>query len=420
MSRRMGGRGTRGKRLGEIVMLVAVLAGCDGGEPRAATPGVVGDTIVLGALTPLSDAVAVIGKPILAGVTTYFDKLNAEQGGVGGKYKVRILAEDITYANPSSGAQKYQKIKDQVAMFAMVLGTDQVNGVLPLLTEDTLIAVPTTFDAEWVRDERLLPWGVPYQLQAINGVGYALTEGGHAGQTVCTMTLATGYGQATVEGVEHLAKAMGFRVAVNATFKQDDQDFVAPVTQLKNAGCGVIMLAALPNVTGKVLGTAAQLGFAPRWIGTSPSWHHALAASPIKDYLVKTFWQSWDGPEATDTTEAGVRTMLAAQAKYAPDQGPDWYYYGGYIMAFAIHAMLEKAVASGDLTRAGFKAASASAGTVTSDGLASPWTYGEVASRNPPRVASILRVNPAEPLGLTLARRGFSVPAAATYEFAKR
>lgn len=419
MSSRFGVRGARGSSTAAL-SLALLLAACGGGEPPAATPGVVGDTIVLGALIPLSDAVAVIGKPMLAGVTAYFDKVNAEQGGVGGKYKVRILAEDITYANPSSGAQKYQKIKDQVAMFAMVLGTDQVNGVLPLLAEDSLIAVPTTFDAEWVRDERLLPWGIPYQLQAINGVGYALTEGGHEGQSVCTMSLATGYGQATVEGVEHLAKEMSFPIAVKATFKQDDQDFVAPVTQLKNAGCQVVMLASLPSVTGKVLGTAAQLGYAPRWIGTSPSWHHALAASPIKDYLARTFWQSWDGPSASDTSEAGVRTMLAAQAKYAPQQGPDWYYYGAYIMGFAIHAMLEQAVASGDLSRVGFRAASTAARTVTSDGLVSEWHYTDAASRTPPRTSSILKVNPADPLGLELVRRGVSVPAAASYEFVKR
>ena len=402
-----------------VVTFALAACGGAGGAAAARTPGIAGDTIFIGALTPLSDAVAVIGKPMLAGLTAYFDKVNAEEGGVSGKYKVKVLAEDITYANPSSGAQKYQKLKDQVAMFGMLVGTDQVNGVLPLLAEDSIIAVPTTFDAAWVRNEHLLPWGTPYQLQAINGIGYALTDGGYAGKTVCTMTLATGYGQAAVDGVEYLAKAMGFKVPVNATFKQDDQDFVAPVTQLRNAGCGVIMLAALPSVTGKVLGTAAQLGFAPRWIGTSPSWHQALASSPIKDYLVKTFWQSWDGPALSDTAEAGVRTMLAAQATYSPGQAPDWYYYAGYTLAFPIRAMLEKAIASGDLTRSGMGAASQAPGTVASDGLVSAYTYGAASTRNPPRTATIFRVNLSAPLGLEVVKRGVSVAAAQAYVFEK-
>ncbi len=389
------------------------------GDDAKRTPGVSGDTIYLGALTPLSDAVAVIGKPLLGGLTAYFDKVNAEEGGIGGKYKVKILAEDITYANPSSGAQKYQKIKDQVAMFASVVGTDQVNGLLPLLAEDGMIAMPTTFDAEWVRNEHLLPWGTPYQLQAINGVGYALTDGGLGGKTVCTMTLATGYGQASVEGVEYLAKAMNFTIGMNATYKQDDQDFVAPVTQLRNAGCGVILLAALPSLTGKVLGTAAQLGFAPRWVGTSPSWHHALAASPIKDYIVKNLWVSIDGPAIGDTSVAGMRTMLATQAKYSPGQAPDYYYYSGYISAFAVHAMLEKAVASGDLSRGGMRAASQAFASTTTDGLFSEYIYGAVGSRNPPRSSTVFRVNPAALIGLEVQQREVSVPAAQSYVFVK-
>jgi ABC-type branched-subunit amino acid transport system substrate-binding protein len=406
--------------LGAGLTMAVTACGGSGGDQAARTPGVSGDTIYIGALAPLSDAVAVIGKPMVAGLTTYFDKVNAEQGGIGGRYVVKVVAEDITYANPSTGAQKYQKIKDQVAMLGMVIGTDQVNGILPLLAEDDMIAVPTTFDAEWVRDPHLLPWGSPYQLQAINGVGYALTQGGHAGQTVCTMALATGYGQATVEGVDHLAREMGFTIPVKATFKQDDQDFVAPITQLKNAGCGVVMLASLPSVTGKVLGTAAQLGYAPRWIGTSPSWHQALAASPIKDYLVKAFWLSWDGPSLADTAVAGAKTMLAAQAAYAPNQPADFYYYAAYIMAFPIREMLERAVASGDLTRAGLRAASTALGSVDSDGLVSPYAYGAVEARNPPRTATIFRVNAADPLGLEVAAQGVSMPAAESYTFTRR
>ncbi len=404
------------------VMTALAVSACGGGTADTAvrTPGISNDTIYLGALTPLSDAVAVIGKPMLAGLTAYFDRVNSEQGGVGGRYKVKFIAEDITYVNPSSGVQKYQKLKDQVAMIGIVIGTDQVNGILPLLAEDNLIAVPATFDAEWVREENLMPWGPPYQLQAINGVGYALSDGGHAGQTVCTMTLATGYGKATAEGVEYLAKEMGFAVAVNATFRQDDQEFVAPVTQLKNAGCGVVMLASLPSVTGKVLGTAAQLGFAPRWIASSPSWHHALAASPIKDYLRQNFWLSLDGPAMGDTTEAGVRTMRAAKDTYSPGQEDDFYYFAGYLSAFHTHAMLEKAVESGDLTRDGLRAASQAFASTVSDGLASEYTYGAVASRNPPRSGTLFRVNPAAVIGLEVEKRNVSVPAAQSYTFGSR
>lgn len=401
---------------GLMVALSSLLAACGGGESAANVPGVSGDTIAVGVITPLSDAVAVIGKPMLAGTTTFWEHVNAA-GGIGGRYKVKVVAEDITYANPSTGAQKYQKIKDQVALFATVLGTDQVNGVLPLLKEDSLLALPTTFDAEWVRNRNLLPWGIPYQLQAINGVGHALAQPGMAGRPVCTMTLATGYGEAAVEGVDHLAAEMQFPVAVKATFKQDDQDFVAPVTQLKNAGCAIVMVASLPSVTGKVLGAAAQLGFAPRWILTSPSFHHALAASPLKDYLVKTTWMSWNGVTYGDTTMAAGKAFVDAQQKYAPEQKPDFYYQAGYTMMYGVKAVLEKAVEMGDLSRAGLMRASEAVTTLSSEGLIDDWAYGPAASRNPPRRGTIFRVDPTQPIGLAIEATGVTIPAAVTYTF---
>ena len=189
-----------------VLALGAFAAAC-GGETSRPVPGVSGDTITLGALSPLSDAVAVIGKPIIAGLQTYIDNLNAK-GGVGGKYKLRLLVEDVTYANPSTSVQKYQKIKSDVAMMAEILGTDHIKTVLPLLAEDSIIAVPTTFDADWVREPQLISWGPPYQLSAINGVGYYLTDGGGAGKTICALAIATGYGNAGLDGLQFAAKEM--------------------------------------------------------------------------------------------------------------------------------------------------------------------------------------------------------------------
>ena len=69
------------RRSAQCVLAVAAIGvaiGACGGkaaDTAKRTPGVSGDTIYLGALTPLSDAVAVIGKPILGGLTAYFDKV---------------------------------------------------------------------------------------------------------------------------------------------------------------------------------------------------------------------------------------------------------------------------------------------------------------------------------------------------------
>lgn len=413
------GRHVSWRNVSLVWFLFASLVMACGGEGSRPTPGIEGDTITVGALSPLSDAVAVIGKPIVAGLQTYLDRLN-ERGGVAGRYRVRLLVEDITYANPSTSAQKYQKIKSDVAMMAQILGTDHINTVLPLLSEDSVVAVPTTFDAEWVREPQLLPWGPPYQIAAINAVAYYLTEGGGAGKRVCALAIATGYGDAGLEGLQFAAKELTFEIAATARFKQDDQDFVAPITQLRNARCDAVFLVSLPGVTGRLLGAAAQLKFAPQWLSLFPSWHPSLAESALKDYFVAHLLISWDGPEWGDTTVAGMREMLAALATYRPDQKPDAYFTGGWVIGHLVHRTLERAVAGGDLTRLGFLRAAEQLGSLSFDGMMSAYQYGTADTRLPGRTSNIFRINPAKPVAMELVRAGFESPVAAKFPFVRK
>jgi ABC-type branched-subunit amino acid transport system substrate-binding protein len=401
-----------------VVLGLATAVAC-GGEVSRPVPGVSGDTITVGALSPMSDAVAVIGKPIVGGLQTYIDNLNAK-GGVAGRYKVRLLVEDVTYANPSTSSQKYQKVKEDVAMLAQILGTDHINTVLPLLAEDSIMAVPTTFDAEWVREPQLFSWGPPYQVSAMNGVSYFLTEGGGTGKPVCGMAIATGYGDAGLEGLTFAAKEMGFEVAATARFTQSDQDFVAPITQLRNAKCGAVFLVSLPGVTGRLLGTAAQLGFAPRWIALAPAWAPALLDSPLRDYLAANLWISWDGPEWGDTTVVGMRDMLAALKTYQPDQKPDLYVTAGWALGYLTHQVLEKAASNGDLSRAGIMRARDELGSLDFQGLFSTYAYGAVAGRSPARTSSIFRINPLKPTGMEMLKAGYESPAAGKFAFERK
>jgi ABC-type branched-subunit amino acid transport system substrate-binding protein len=394
---------------------VTASAACGGAEARP-TPGVVGDTISVGVIVPLSDAVAVIGTPMSAGLQTYVDALNA-RGGIGGKYMVKLVVEDQTYANPSTSAQKYQKIKDQVAYFGIVVGTDHVNTLLPLLNEDSLMLAPATFDSEWIREPMLMPWNSTYQLWAYNAIGYYRTEGGGAGKNVCAMALATGFGDAGLEGVELAAKNFGFTVAATVRYKQDDQDYVAALTQLRNAKCDMVLLVSLPANTGRILGTAAQARFAPQWVTLSPGWHGALIDSPLRDYLAKYLWITFDAGNWGDTTLAGMRQLMEARSKYRPDQKADLYYFAGFAMGVQMEALLNKAAELGDLSRGGIVRASEALGVVDFGGMSGNFTYGPAATREPPRTVSIFRVDPSNEMGLSTLRTGFRAAGVDDYKF---
>lgn len=407
------------RRLALGVCLAAMA--CGGGDSKdggglSAAPGFDGDTISVGVLTPMSDAVAVIGIPLTSGNEAYFASLNA-RGGVAGKYPVKIIQEDITYANPSSSVQKYHKIKDQVVLFVQLLGTDHVHGLLPLLNEDSIVASPATLDGEWITQANLVPVGAPYQVLAINALDYYINEAGGRGKRICSMALATGYGEAGLEGLAAASKAMSFPVASQARFKQGDQEFVAQVTQLKNAQCDAVLLVSLPSETGKIMGAASQLDFKPRWIMLSPGWLGALANSPAAPYMQEHLWIAMDGPQWGDTTVAGMKTMLADMAAYKPQQKPDFFFEFGYLQGRAIHAVLEKAVALGDLSRAGVLRAMAQLGTVTNDGLTDDYGYGPPTTRQPARSSGVFQVNPALPYGVELIKGRIRSAAAVSFEF---
>lgn len=351
-------------------------------------------TIKVGALTPLSGPVAdPIGIPLTAGGDVYWQKVNAA-GGVAGKYKVEVVKEDTKYDNAETKA-KYTKIKNDVVLFSQILGTPPTKTVLPDLKTDKIVASPASLDSAWIREENLLPIGSTYQLQFINAASYAL-ENGFKGKPICFLGIEGEYGDAGKEGLEFAAGELDFKVASEARFKATDQDFTAQITQLKNASCAAVFLTALPSNTGKIIGTGAQQGFTPQWIAQSPTWVGALAASAVAPVLQKAFWWTSEGTSWGDETVPGMKEMVADVKQFAPQQKPDNYFIFGYAQAKGVHALLEKAVEDGDLSREGVLKALEEL-EVDYDGLLGDYKYGKVSEREPSRETVIFKVDPAVP-----------------------
>ena len=376
-------------------------------------PGFDGTTIKVGALTPLTGPVAgVIGIPLTEGNKVYLEKVNAA-GGIAGKYKLELVAEDNVY-NTDNTKTKYKQIKDQVVMFAQILGTPPTSAVLVDLKTDKIMASPASLDAEWIGEENLLPVGGPYQTQIVNGLAYALDEGGAKGKTVCAFAADDAYGEAGLQGFEFAAKELKFTKGPITRYTATDTDFTAQITQLKNGNCGVVTMTSLPTQTNTFLGKAQQLGFEPQfYVNQSPTWVSAFAASPLwqKNVLVMGEGTTWG-----DETVPGMKEMIADVAKFRPDQKPDSYFTFGYAQMKAVVALLTKAVELGDLSREGVLEASKELGTVKFDGLFGDYGYGPVEDRKPPKASSVYKVSATAPGGLEAVKKNFLSDAAKKFE----
>jgi ABC-type branched-subunit amino acid transport system substrate-binding protein len=389
----------------------------EGGEP-AEVPGFDGDTIRLGVVTPTSGRVAVIGEPLTNGNRAYWDYVNEEEGGVAGRYQVELVIEDSAY-DPPTAVQKYNQIKGDVVMFNQLLGTPIVNALLEQLNADNIVAQPASLDSFWVREQNLLPIGAPYQIQAINGLNWYVTEGGGEGDNICTLRQDDPYGEAGQEGVDFALEQLDLELAAEATFPVGNPDFTTQITQLQRARCDAVWLVSTPTDTGSALGKAAELGYTPQWLGQSPTWIGAFVDSPLISYLEENYVWVSEGPQYGDESVPGMAELIRIQETYAPDQEPDIYFNFGYLESRAVHQVLEAAVERGDLSHEGIVEAMNSIDELRFDGLFGDYGWGAPEDRDPPRASSIFRVNPDLPIGLELVVAEHEAPFAADFAFSE-
>jgi ABC-type branched-subunit amino acid transport system substrate-binding protein len=379
----------------------------DGGEPAGdpePAPGFDGTTIRLGALTPTSGLVAIIGDPLTAGNQAYIDYVNEELGGIAGKYQIELVIEDTAY-DPSTASQKYAAVRDEVAAFVQILGTPITNALLADLIDDDIVGSPASLDSAWVREPNLLALGGPYQVQAINGIDWWFSQDENADDVLCTLASDDEYGDAGVTGAEFAADNIGIDIAVKAEFPAPSatrpaQDFQAQISQMQSGGCDVFLFVATPTDTGGLAGALLEnTSYNPVILGQSPTWLGLFSGNA---YLQEYYYSLSEGTEFGDESVPGMAELLRIKDTYAPDQAPDIYFNFGYIQAKAMVQVLEKAVELGDLSRTGILRALEEVDTLTFDGLSGDYVYGPAEDRVPPTVTSIFRVDTDNPTGLGL------------------
>jgi ABC-type branched-subunit amino acid transport system substrate-binding protein len=374
--------------------------------------GVVGQTIKLAELTPLTGSVAVIGKPLTRGHEVYFQYVNDVLGGVGQnlpkeqRYKIELVTLDTQYL-PDVHVQQYNAVKDKVLAVAQSLGTPQTKAILQQIRDDKMLTGAASLSADWFKEKYVVANGAAYIAQVTNAVQYLKDKG--VQPKIGLIYQDDDYGAEGVTGLEYATKAVGFTIAARASYKTTDTDFTAQVNTMKQAGVDHVFITTTPTATGRLLGAAAALGYAARWIGNSPAWIGALVGtkekpSPLVPYMQQNLWIVTDqgcGWAETGKGCEGSKLMQDNLAKYASDQVPDYYFSFGYTQAMGIHAILEKAVAMRDLTRDGLAKAFEGVKSVDTGGLRYALGFGATCQEKVGVTSStIWKVDTTQPIAL--------------------
>ncbi|TWT10047.1 ABC transporter substrate-binding protein [Reyranella sp. CPCC 100927] len=268
----------------KVVAVVAAALAAVATGAYAQTRGVTKTEITLGMHTDLSGVAATYGVSSSNAVKMRFDELN-EAGGLNGR-KIRFIVEDNGYQVPKA-VQACNKLinRDKVFAFVAPLGTPMNNACF----KDQFAAeVPNLFPLTAARSmyepfQRLKFYGAAsYVDQIRSGMNYFVKNNGR--KAVCVMYQDTDFGKEILEGAELQAKKLGIKLVETVAHKPTDQDFTAPITKLRQAGCDLILMGTIVRDSIIPYVTARKMGWADvTFVGSAAAYDSVVGAAQGMD-----------------------------------------------------------------------------------------------------------------------------------------
>ncbi len=352
-----------------------------------------------------------ISKGIAASLDSHFKAINAK-GGIAGKYPVKIEEVEVNY-DPNLAVQGLNASKDKVVLYGSVLGTPVNEALLPLYEQNKIVASPGSLDAKWTTKKNMLPIMSSYQVQAINGVAYYLDK--NPGKTICAVSRQDAYGETGTEGVKFAQSKLGFKLGTVETVPATQSDMAAVTVRLRDAKCDAVYVTTGPAQATALLVQGSQNNYTPQWILMSPTFSDKQVTTSTSALYEKYVWMSGDGGEWGDEKIAGMKELIAelkgnGYGNYVanPDVGNIW----GYAQAKVVEAVLEKAVANGDLSREGILKAANETGVVNIGGIGASV---DLTARIPAPKNSIFKADGSKQLAVALLAKDYGSPIAGDY-----
>ncbi|CAN5506090.1 ABC transporter substrate-binding protein [soil metagenome] len=267
-----------------VVFAVAAVAAAS--SAWAQQRGVTATEVLFGMPTDLSGVAATYGVSSSNGVKMRFEEAN-EAGGIEGR-KLKVIVEDQGYQVPKA-VQACNKLinRDKVFAFVGPLGTPMNNACFK---DQFAAGVPNLFPLSAARSmyepyEKLKFYGAAsYVDQIRSGIEYFVKTKGK--KKICVMYQDTDFGKEIVEGAEQQTKKLGIPLVEKAAHKPTDQDFTAPITKMREAGCDLIAMGTIVRDTIVPYTAARKAGWNDvTFLGSAAVYDSVVGAAPGMDGL---------------------------------------------------------------------------------------------------------------------------------------
>ena len=248
------------------------------GVSAAAEMGVTNDTILIGALAPLTGTMTTSGMPAHDGAQTYFDMIN-DAGGINGR-KLKVIWEDDGCA-PAKGIAAVKKLIERDQVFALFGGvcSNALLAALPTIEKEKILWFTANVSAPRVTSpvQPLLfraGWN-PADLQARTLAQAAVDH--FKGKRLAVLHMSDEYGGYYRDNIKkYLDEKKIQPVAVEAS-NPGDVDFTSQLTRLKDANPDVVMLAMWIQDAAVMIKQSKKMNFNPIWIGSGPTGEEPFA-----------------------------------------------------------------------------------------------------------------------------------------------
>jgi len=328
------------KATGLFILTGLLVMGCGN---RASAPGVSEDKILIGNVQDLSGPMKELGAVLPAGSNLYFRYVN-ENGGVHGR-QIEMKVEDHQY-NPQKAVAAAKKLieKDQVFCLYQVIGTSPCEAIRPILAESgTPLVAPATQSGSMSDMSReaaglIFHTDTGYDKQTRILVDNILADDVNA--KIGLIYQDDDYGENVLKGAAVAESSTGAAIQKEA-YQRGATDFAGQVANLMKGGATHVIIAGVVKEPIIVMKTAAAMGYAPKFYGTSPTMDHrvSLAAGPAGEgFTSANFASLWNSD-----AEAAVLYRELCTKYEVPEAYMGMYHFYGFITAQVLVEGLERA-----------------------------------------------------------------------------
>lgn len=337
-----------------LSFLFAALAGCgakEGQGPASPAPGAETkapgsekdtSTIKIGLSAPITGNNAEYGVTFQTGCEIAIDEVN-EAGGINGR-KVELVVMDS-----KGDAKEACEIAKKFGQDSEILGvvgefsSTACMAAAPIYADYKLCLISPTASAPEFAPMNEYMFGIA-GLQSDEGPFMAKYIGGKYlnSQATAVAYVNNDWGVSTKDGVISAAAEIGTPIVANETFVENEKDFNALLTKLRQANPDVIQLAAFPTDASNIIKQARQMGWDVPFV---------LPCGGYSDQLIELGGEAVDGtfvavsffPDADNTV---VQEYITEFQKRAGFNGPISMLHS-YDCARIIMQAIERATAEG-------------------------------------------------------------------------